>query len=142
MKENIMEEVELRAIEIKFYLMVHRLYRLMPERAVLLFFIDNLHMFSKHNNLIIKDVVMKTLSYSYITPNPIESVVALTKIGMSVRKVCKLLGMNNVKYYRILNLYKADPYPITFKTTPKVIEEMQKLLDAIKNIYEIGEDLL
>lgn len=122
--------------------MIHRFYKLMPDRAVLLFFMDNLNIFSKHNTLIIKDVIMKTLSTSYITPNPIESTVVLTQSGMSVRRVCRLLDMNKVKYYRIMNMYKEDPYPITFKTTPKVIEEMQKLLDAVEKLYKIGEDLI
>lgn len=135
-------EETLRFTELQFYFLIKKLYQLIPDITELLFFLDCIKIYSKYNAIIIRSLVMKVLEETNIAPNPIEAAVVMHKANIPIRKVCKLLHIHNDRFYNLTRMYEQDPYPISYKTDPVSIMEMQKVLDAFKKLNDIGDVLL
>lgn len=134
-----MTELEtLRFIEVKFYYLIHCLFKLNPNVDDLLSLIDLLSMYNPYNKLTLQNITLKVLDQAQYEPNKTETIVLYYKGGYPVRDICKLLKISNNYFYKILYGYNADPFNIVIKETEPRINEMEKFITAYKNLCTSG----
>lgn len=134
-----MTELEkLRFIEVKFYYLIHCLFKLNPNVDDMLSLIDLLSMYNPYNKLTLQNITLKVLDQAQYEPNKTETIVLYYKGGYPVRDICKLLKISNNYFYKILYGYNADPFNIVIKETEPRINEMEKFITAYKNLCTSG----
>ena len=98
-----MTELEtLRFIEVKFYYLIHCLFKLNPNVDDMLSLIDLLSVYNPYNKLTLQNITLKVLDQSQYEPNKTETIVLYYKGGYPVRDICKLLKISNNYFYKIL----------------------------------------
>lgn len=134
-----MNELEtLRFIEIRFYYLIHELFRLTPNVDDIINVIDLLYLYCPYNKLTLQNIALKVLDQSMYEPNRTETIVLYYKAGYPVRDICKLLKISNNYFYKILYNYNADPYNIVIKETEPRIKELEKFIQAYKTFNTFG----
>lgn len=133
-----MENQQERLTEIRFYLVIQKLYTEHPNVDDLCNLIEVLALFSPFNVLSIQDSMMKVLTVPEYKPIQQEIAVLLWAAQVPIRKIAEAAHYNHKRVYAAVDSYKQDPFPFRPIFTEARRSEMEKFFDALKKLSTFG----
>lgn len=127
-----------RLTEVKFYYLIHGLFKMTPNVDDVLALSDILSLYNGFNKLSLQGLILKNLDELVYKPTLMEAVVLYWQGGYPIRTVCKLLKISNNKFYEILYTYKEDPFTVTTRNTPEKITDMAQFIIAYEKLISLG----